>query len=133
VSARSLWVIGDVQGCLGSLRLLLDGLPPSVRLLFVGDIVNRGPQSLESLRLVMSLGSRAVVLLGIGVSATIAQLLMTYAYKALPVSQGSVIALITPVTNILIGMAVFGETVTPVSGLGMILMLVACTLIAIRK
>lgn len=77
--------------------------------------------------------SGGFVLLGIGVSATIAQLLMTYAYKALPVSQGSVIALITPVTNILIGMAVFGETVTPVSGLGMILMLVACTLIAIRK
>ena len=59
-----LWVIGDVQGCLDSLRKLLDELPPSARLLFVGDIVNRGPQSLASLRFVKSLGERATVLLG---------------------------------------------------------------------
>ena len=59
-----LWVIGDVQGCLGSLQLLLDELPPSSRLLFIGDVVNRGPQSLASLRFVKSLGSRAVTLLG---------------------------------------------------------------------
>jgi len=59
-----LWVIGDVQGCLDSLRSLLDELPPSSRLLFIGDIINRGPQSLAALRCVKSLGSRAVVVLG---------------------------------------------------------------------
>jgi bis(5'-nucleosyl)-tetraphosphatase (symmetrical) len=59
-----LWVVGDVQGCLASLQSLLASLPPSSRLLFVGDLINRGPQSLDSLRFVMSLGSRAQALLG---------------------------------------------------------------------
>jgi drug/metabolite transporter (DMT)-like permease len=77
--------------------------------------------------------SGGFILLGIGVSAAIGQILMTYSYKALSVSQGSVIALVTPVANILIGVAVFGETVTPVNGLGMFLVLAACTLIGLRK
>jgi bis(5'-nucleosyl)-tetraphosphatase (symmetrical) len=59
-----LWAIGDVQGCVDSLRALLDELPGSARLVFVGDLVNRGPQSLQSLRLVRSLNDRAVALLG---------------------------------------------------------------------
>ena len=59
-----LWVIGDVQGCLASLQSLLEELPPSSRLLFIGDLINRGPQSLASLRFVRSLGSRAEALLG---------------------------------------------------------------------
>ena len=61
---ESLWVIGDVQGCLASLQSLLDRLPPSSRLLFIGDLINRGPQSLASLRFVKSLGERADALLG---------------------------------------------------------------------
>ena len=64
MAREQLWVIGDVQGCLDSLRSLLGELPPSSRLILVGDTVNRGPQSLESLRFVRSLGDRAVVLLG---------------------------------------------------------------------
>ena len=63
-SGSVLWAIGDVQGCLDSLRRLLDELPPSARMVFVGDLVNRGPQSLDSLRFVKSLGDRAVALLG---------------------------------------------------------------------
>jgi bis(5'-nucleosyl)-tetraphosphatase (symmetrical) len=59
-----LWVIGDVQGCLASLQSLLEELPPSSRLLFIGDLINRGPQSLASLRFVKSLGGRADALLG---------------------------------------------------------------------
>ncbi len=59
-----LWVIGDLQGCFGALQSLLRKLPPSSRLLFVGDLVNRGPQSLQTLRFVRSLGERAVALLG---------------------------------------------------------------------
>jgi len=58
------WVVGDVQGCLASLQSLLERLPPTARLLFVGDLINRGPQSLASLRFVRSLGSRAEALLG---------------------------------------------------------------------
>ncbi len=56
--------MGDVQGCLDSLQSLLRRLPPSARLVFVGDMVNRGPQSLLSLRLVRSLRDRAEALLG---------------------------------------------------------------------
>ena len=60
----ALWAIGDVQGCLDGLQALLAQLPPDARLLFVGDLVNRGPQSLEALRFVRALGDRAVALLG---------------------------------------------------------------------
>ncbi|RMG19138.1 MAG: symmetrical bis(5'-nucleosyl)-tetraphosphatase [Deltaproteobacteria bacterium] len=47
------WVVGDVQGCNRSLMALLDAIdyrPGCDRLLFVGDLVNRGPGSLEVLR-----------------------------------------------------------------------------------
>jgi bis(5'-nucleosyl)-tetraphosphatase (symmetrical) len=59
-----MWVIGDVQGCLHSLKALLQRLPPDEKLVFVGDLVNRGPASVDSLRFVRALGDRAVALLG---------------------------------------------------------------------
>jgi bis(5'-nucleosyl)-tetraphosphatase (symmetrical) len=62
--AGSLVAIGDLQGCLDPLRALLARLPESARLICVGDIVNRGPQSAATLRFVRALGDRAVVLLG---------------------------------------------------------------------
>ncbi|MCK6428619.1 MAG: symmetrical bis(5'-nucleosyl)-tetraphosphatase [Burkholderiaceae bacterium] len=60
----SLVAIGDIQGCLASLRELLASAPADDRLLFVGDLVNRGPQSLEALRFVRGLGDRSTALLG---------------------------------------------------------------------
>jgi bis(5'-nucleosyl)-tetraphosphatase (symmetrical) len=60
----SLLVIGDVQGCDDSLQELLAIAPSSPRLLFLGDLVNRGPQSLAALRRVYAFGERAVALLG---------------------------------------------------------------------
>lgn len=56
--------IGDVQGCADCLRELLARLPADEPLWFAGDIVNRGPASLESLRMVRALGSRATCVLG---------------------------------------------------------------------
>ena len=50
MAAEPLWVIGDLQGCLGSLESLLRQLPGDCRLLFIGDLINRGPRSLDTLR-----------------------------------------------------------------------------------
>ncbi len=61
------YAIGDVQGCHDELLQLVAKLRFKVdrdQLLFVGDLVNRGPQSLEVLRFVKSLDANAQCVLG---------------------------------------------------------------------
>ena len=61
------WAIGDVQGCLDSLKNLLQRIgfdDHSDRLWLVGDLVGRGPDPCGVLDLVISMGDRAVCVLG---------------------------------------------------------------------
>ncbi|MBF0279273.1 MAG: metallophosphoesterase [SAR324 cluster bacterium] len=56
--------IGDVHGCFEELQTLLSKLnfiPGEDRLIFVGDLVNKGPFSLEVLELVFSLHAEVVI------------------------------------------------------------------------
>ncbi len=61
------YAIGDIQGCYDALRELLDLIHFNEKedsLWFTGDLVNRGPKSLETLRFIKQLGSHHKIVLG---------------------------------------------------------------------
>ena len=61
------YLIGDVQGCCAALDRLLEKIDFSAsrdRIYLLGDLVNRGPQSLATLRRLRGFGDAAVCLLG---------------------------------------------------------------------
>jgi bis(5'-nucleosyl)-tetraphosphatase (symmetrical) len=63
----ALYAIGDIQGCDTALGALLEAIGFSAdrdRLWFVGDIVNRGPESLRALRRIRAMGDAATAVLG---------------------------------------------------------------------
>ena len=61
------YAIGDIQGCYDELIQLLGEIHFNAdkdKLWFTGDLVNRGPESLKTLRFILSLGANAIVVLG---------------------------------------------------------------------
>ncbi len=63
----AVWAIGDVQGCLQPLQALIakiEARDNAAKFWFCGDLVNRGPHSLGTLRFIQSLGARARTVLG---------------------------------------------------------------------
>ncbi len=61
------YAIGDIQGCFDALKRLLEHIHFDHKkdiLWFVGDLVNRGPQSLETLRFIKNLGPKHHTVLG---------------------------------------------------------------------
>ncbi|TFL13379.1 symmetrical bis(5'-nucleosyl)-tetraphosphatase [Pusillimonas caeni] len=68
MSASDIWMVGDLQGCCRSLEALLDhpdiAAGDEPRFWFAGDLINRGPASLQTLRRVMAMGDRAISVLG---------------------------------------------------------------------
>jgi len=63
----AIYAVGDIHGCYDELRQLLDKLhfnPEKDQLWSVGDMVNRGPQSLKVLQYMHALGESAQAVLG---------------------------------------------------------------------
>lgn len=63
----AIYAVGDIQGCLGALKSVLRRVhfdPDHDVLWCVGDLVNRGPESLETLRFLKSLGDACICVLG---------------------------------------------------------------------
>jgi drug/metabolite transporter (DMT)-like permease len=74
-----------------------------------------------------------IMLLAIGLLATVAQLQMTHAYKFIGATEGSLLCMLTPVINVMFGMIFFHEPVTMRSLIGCIIVLVSCAHAAISQ
>lgn len=83
MQTQDIWIIGDIQGCAHSLQQLLahpELKKDHAHFVFVGDLVNRGPDSLGVLRQLIALKDRAHTVLGnhdihlLGVAAGVRQL-----------------------------------------------------------
>jgi drug/metabolite transporter (DMT)-like permease len=74
-----------------------------------------------------------VILLGIGSLATVAQLMMTWAYKHVRATEGSLLGFLVPVISVGLGALIFGERMRVVSLAGSTLVLLCCAYVAFRE
>ncbi|UCF96690.1 MAG: DMT family transporter [Spirochaetaceae bacterium] len=71
------------------------------------------------------------IMVGVGALATLAQLLMTWSFAHVPISTGSLLSLLTPVCNVILGVLLFKETLTTGEAIGSALILLACAVVAV--
>ena len=77
--------------------------------------------------------SGVVVLLGIGVTAAVSQLLMTKGYDYLSVMTGSLLGMLAPALSYLVGMMVFSEAISVRSVVGSVIVLGSCAVVLSGK
>jgi drug/metabolite transporter (DMT)-like permease len=75
----------------------------------------------------------AALLLGIGLTAAVAQLLMTWSYRTLDSATGSLLSVLTPVLSVLFGVTLFHEPLGPLQAAGSLLMILSCVLILVPR
>jgi drug/metabolite transporter (DMT)-like permease len=73
-----------------------------------------------------------LILVLIGVTATIGQLMMTQSYKHLPVRMGAMVAMLEPVFCYLAGVALFGELLSAKSVIGTLLIIGSCVAVLLH-
>ncbi len=72
-------------------------------------------------------------LLAVGLLATIGQLVMTFAFKYVPATQGSIFSFATPVLNVVSGACLFGEAIPLRSWIGSAVVIGACVYVSLAK
>ena len=74
-----------------------------------------------------------LILLALGIFATGAQLAMTWAYKHVRATEGSLLAFLVPVLNVILGVIIFGEAMHVSTVVGSVIVLACCGYVAFRE
>jgi drug/metabolite transporter (DMT)-like permease len=77
--------------------------------------------------------SGGLLLVAIGVTATIGQLLSTEAYRYVQIPTGSLLGMLVPVMNYFVGVMVFGEAISWRSIIGTAAVLGSCVVVLLRS
>ncbi len=76
--------------------------------------------------------SGGFLLVAIGISSTIGQLLSTEGYKYLPVATGSLLGMLVPVLNYIMGVILFGEAFSISSAIGSLIVICSCVVVLLK-
>jgi drug/metabolite transporter (DMT)-like permease len=77
--------------------------------------------------------SGGILLVAIGITATMGQLLMTEAYRYVEIPTGSLLGMLVPVMNYIVGVTVFGEFVSQQSVIGAVIVIGTCVVVIVRN